>query len=272
MIKKVLRYLLGFILFGIIIFSFYFNKMLLFGVSVFFIIIAMAEYRNMFKNKGIYPHKFIPELWGAICAYVFIFSSDSMRQIIIMPLIITGVILSFSITILLNKKPYIETSFSSLAAILMIICGLYIIKITYYFDSDVSTIPVLIYFSAVLFSDFMASRIGPLYTRIKLSPEISPNKTLLGSIAHVTASCLVCCLFTFYINIHLWQCILLGIILSVFSQLGDLTISMFKRNLGIKHSGSLFYDYGGILDRIDAFIFSAPATYYFLCLISYINQ
>ncbi len=272
MIKKVSRYLLGFILFGIIIFSFYFNKMLLFCVSVFFIIIAMMEYRNMFKNKGIYPHKFLPEIIGAICAYIFIYSNVSMKQILIMPIIVMGVILSFSITVILNKKPYIETSLSTLAAILMIICGLYIVKITYFFKSDISTFPVLIYFIAVLFSDFMASRIGPYYKKIKLSPDISPNKTLLGAGVHVFSSCIICCLFSYYINIQIWQCILLGIILSVFSQLGDLTISTIKRDVGIKHSGDMFYDYGGILDRIDAFIFSAPVTYYFLCFISYINQ
>jgi phosphatidate cytidylyltransferase len=55
--------------------------------------------------------------------------------------------------------------------------------------------------------------------------------------------------------------------ISIFAQIGDLTISSLKRDLGVKHSGSLFLEYGGVLDRMDAFIFSAPALYYILYLI-----
>ena len=245
--------------------------MILFGVSLFFIIIAMIEYRNMFKHKNIYPHKFLPELTGAICAYIFIFSKMSAEQIIIMPLIILGVILSFSITVILNKKPYLETSLSSIAAFLIIICGLYIIKMTYYFQENTSVFLILIYLSAVLAGDFTASKIGPLYKKIKLAPEISPNKTVLGAVAHVISICIICCLFSLFMNIYVWQCILLGIIISVFSQLGDLTVSTFKRDMGIKHSGGFFYNYGGILDRMDAFIFSAPLAYYFLYYVVSIN-
>ncbi len=269
MFKKFLRYAIGFVLLAAIIASFILNKVFLFCVSVFFIIIAMVEYRNMFKNMNIHPHKFLPELIGSISAYTFTFSSEAIEQSIIFPLIILGTILSFSITIVFNKKPYLETSLSTISAILMIMCGLYIIKLTYYFEDNTSALLVLIYFTAVLCADFTASKIGPLYKKIKLAPDISPNKTLLGAVIHVISSCITCCFLEFYINISLWQCILLGFFISVFAQLGDLTVSLFKRSLGLKHSGNFFYNYGGVLDRMDAFIFSAPAAYYFLYYISY---
>lgn len=126
---------------------------------------------------------------------------------------------------------------------------------------------ILTYFCAVLFGDFVASKIGPKFTK-KLAPEISPNKTIGGAIANLVIACLVCLSLKIFIDFSILKCILLGTTISVFSQLGDLTISSFKRDLGVKHSGTMFLDYGGILDRMDAFIFSAPAAYYCLCLFS----
>lgn len=265
---KTLRYLSGFMLLAVILISFYAGRAALFAVSVFFIIIAMIEYRNMFKNKGIYPHKLLPELLGAACAYTFIFIDDLNEQIIITPLMTAGIIMSFVFTIILNKKPYIETSLSSMAAFFLIFCGLYIIKLTYYFQGNIALCPVLIYFSAVLAGDFAASKIGPLYKEKKLASEISPDKTVLGAIAHLFFCSLAACCFVFFTGMNLFECIILGIIISIFAQAGDLAVSSFKRGLGIKHSSGFFYDYGGILDRMDAFIFSAPAAYYCLYFIS----
>ncbi len=265
--NKFFRYFLGFLLLSLILFAFYFSKIMLLVVSAFFIIITMIEYRNMFKEKNIFPHKFLPEIAGILCAYIFVFEHDITNHSLITPILLISIIFAFILTVILNKKPYIMTSLTTIAAILLIFCGLYIIKITYYFEQKSAWYFIIIYFSAVLAGDYAASIFfRNSNKKIYIASDISPNKTLAGCIVNVIFS-IICTLslkvlsgFTF------WQSITLGIVISVFSQFGDLTMSTFKRDLGLKHSSTLFLNYGGILDRMDAFLFSAPITYYLLLL------
>ena len=266
--NKYLRYALGFFLLAIIISAFYLSKSALFIVSIFFIIIALKEYREMFKEKNIYPHKVLPELIGIMCSYVFIFHENNDFHFFITPIILIGTILSFIVTVIRNKKPYIMTSLVSIMGFMLIFCGLYIIKLTYYFEENNAWYLILVYFSAVLSGDYSASIIGPKLPPIHIAPEISPNKTLAGCISNLIFTCGICLLLTKFLNFSIPAALGLGCVISVFAQFGDLTVSTFKRDLGIKHSGSFFYNYGGILDRMDAFIFSAPAAYYYLFMVN----
>ncbi|MBE7705398.1 MAG: phosphatidate cytidylyltransferase [Cyanobacteria bacterium SIG29] len=265
--SKLFRYTLGFTLLGLIIFAFYFSKIALLTISIIMIIITMIEYRNMFKEKNIFPIKLIPEITGILFAYIFVISHDLMLHQIVTPIFVGATIITFISTIIMNKKPYLLTSLSTIIAFIFIFLGLYIIKLTYFFNDLSSWHTIVIYFLAVLSGDFFASKIGPKFTK-QLSTEISPNKTIAGAITNLIVTCIVCLSFKYSLNYSILNCLILGVIISIFSQFGDLTLSMFKRDLGLKHSGNLFLDYGGILDRMDAFLFSAPATYYFLYLIS----
>lgn len=268
--NKYLRYILGFILLALIITAFYFSGKTLYYVSSFFIIIAMIEYRGMFKNKNIFPPKFIPEVTGILCAYIFSYTHGIEDHAIITPILMGGIILSFITTVILNKKPYLLTALSSIMAILLIFCGLYMIKLTYFFNQYFDWYIICVYIFAVLSGDYMASIIGQKFGKRKLAAEISPNKTVVGAITNVIFSCLSCLLLIKILGFTILQCIMLGIIISVFAQLGDLTISSIKRDLDLKQSSDLFLNYGGILDRMDAFLFSAPAVYYYLFLITVI--
>lgn len=267
--SKTIRYLFGIFLLMMTLFSFYYSKIALFVMAVFIILIAINEYRNMFKKKEICPHSFLPEIIGIFCSYIFIFKSDIAEHNIITPVITIGIILSFILTVLKNSKPYILTSLSTICAIVLTFCGLYVIKLTYYFEHLSSFYVIAVYFLTVLSGDYAASVVG-LHCKNKkfLAAEISPEKTLQGAAANLVVSCLICLLFVKLLNFSIIKCIIFGCVISVFSQFGDLAVSTIKRDLGIKHSGNMFYVYGGILDRLDAFIFSAPAAYYFLYLIS----
>ena len=106
--------------------------------------------------------------------------------------------------------------------------------------------------------------IGRLIGRRKLAPQISPGKTWEGSaggFVFAVAAALVLGL-AFDLGIPLWQVGVIGAIVGVAAQWGDLLESKLKRIAGAKDAGSLFPGHGGILDRLDSIIISVPAVYY----------
>jgi phosphatidate cytidylyltransferase len=70
---------------------------------------------------------------------------------------------------------------------------------------------------------------------------------------------------TAYLN--WWQIIIVGILISIFGQLGDLVESLFKRNTGVKDSGNIFPGHGGMLDRMDSIVFAGVVVYYVVILL-----
>lgn len=124
-----------------------------------------------------------------------------------------------------------------------------------------------IYFILII---VFAGDIGALYAgtylgRHKLCPEVSPGKTIEGSIGGLTAN--LCAggvlKHLFFPEYSWWVSILFFILVGVAGQLGDLFESELKRSAGVKDSGGLLPGHGGILDRIDALLFAAPVAWLF---------
>jgi phosphatidate cytidylyltransferase len=114
----------------------------------------------------------------------------------------------------------------------------------------------------------MAYFTGLLLGRHKLAPKISPKKTIEGAVGGVAGSVLLCGLFGYFaVPPLLTHCIALGVLGGVVSQLGDLTASIFKRKMGIKDYGNLIPGHGGVLDRFDSVLFTAPAVYYYIVIV-----
>lgn len=266
--NKYFRYVLGLILLAMALAGLFALKSILFIVSIFFIIITTIEYRKMFKQKEIRIHRFIPELVGIVCAYQFSFTEVLAEHVFITPILILGIIYSFAWTIIRNKKPYIATSLATISTFLFILCGLYIIKLTYFFDSVVGWFMIVTYFGAILLGDLFACVVGKKFKGMALAGEISPNKTLSGAITHFIVVCLCSLALIKVLDFNVWQSLGFGIVTSISAQIGDLTFSAIKRDLGLTHSGSLFCDFGGLLDRMDSFIISAPVVYYYLSAVT----
>jgi phosphatidate cytidylyltransferase len=107
---------------------------------------------------------------------------------------------------------------------------------------------------------------GRTFGRHLLAPVISPKKTIEGAIGGVVVGTLVMVvagarLVPFVETMHL---VALGLIVVVLGILGDLFESREKRRVGVKDSGNLIPGHGGVLDRIDALLFAAPAFYFYL--------
>lgn len=122
----------------------------------------------------------------------------------------------------------------------------------------------------VFANDTGAFFVGRALGRHKLAPAVSPAKTWEGAAGGLVCSilgaiviALVLSLVSEYTFVG-WQVIVLGIIVSIFAQLGDLVESLLKRNTGTKESGGLLPGHGGVLDRFDSIIFVGAVVYYYV--------
>lgn len=116
---------------------------------------------------------------------------------------------------------------------------------------------------AVEINDVAAFTCGKLFGRHKLRENISPNKTIEGSLGAIVVSMAMPWLLWFsFPHFEPLQLILTGLIVGVGGQVGDLVISYIKRDIGIKDMGVVISGHGGILDRVDSMIFVAPIFFH----------
>ncbi|MDH5374027.1 MAG: phosphatidate cytidylyltransferase, partial [Acidimicrobiia bacterium] len=115
--------------------------------------------------------------------------------------------------------------------------------------------------------------IGRRFGRRKLAPQLSPNKTIEGIVGGIVAGTIATVLLTFmpWFEPLDWKAGLgLAAVAAIFAPLGDLAESLIKRSVGIKDMGSILPGHGGVLDRVDAFLFTIPAAYFFFRLAGFL--
>lgn len=116
-------------------------------------------------------------------------------------------------------------------------------------------------------SDTAAYFVGKKFGRRKLAPALSPGKTVAGGVGGIAGSLLAAVMFfAIYPFLPIWHLLILGLLLGVMAQLGDLWESVIKRTAGIKDTGKIIPGHGGVLDRFDSMMFTAPFVYYYLAL------
>jgi phosphatidate cytidylyltransferase len=111
---------------------------------------------------------------------------------------------------------------------------------------------------------------GYLFGKRKAFPRISPNKTVAGCVGGLITGALTLVLFGAIINFatqyhaDFFPLAVIGIVGAAFTQLGDLSFSLIKREYNVKDFGKLIPGHGGMLDRFDSLFFAAPAIYFML--------
>ncbi len=111
---------------------------------------------------------------------------------------------------------------------------------------------------------------GKKFGKHKITPKVSPNKTVEGFLGGVATTMLLALVAAPWLTpLNIVESILAGLIISVAGFIGDVTISALKRDIGVKDSSNLIPGHGGILDRIDSLTYTAPLFFHFVYYFHY---
>lgn len=118
-------------------------------------------------------------------------------------------------------------------------------------------------------SDTGAYYVGRTLGRHRLAPMVSPNKTVEGLIGGLVLAVLLALAARawFLPSFTVADCLATGVLLSLAGSLGDLAESVLKRSAGVKDSGTILPGHGGMLDRLDSLLFTAPVFYYYVLFV-----
>ena len=245
------------LLVGILIAGEFWNPIIgiLVGAACAFMVVEYLHAKNLLKNFWIS----IPCMLFAVLQPILI----STQYVYI--LLTAFMIFSFAVLIINHSVlSYIDLSYAVFGTMLIsfgmsalpLICSSGV-GVTFFFCTT---------FTLPWMADAGGFFIGATMGKHKLCPNISPKKTVEGAVGGVVfcfaSAMLIGLIFQFIImpdvKINFWALALLGIIDAPVSILGDLSFSLIKRSLKIKDYGSIFPGHGGMLDRFDSIIFTAP--------------
>lgn len=264
-----------------------------FGFIVFLLsIIAMREYLNCFKNTVHKPVKSIAYIGSLILLPVFLLMMGYLVDAaglglpgvcthcalgIVESCIWQLIIFIFILMLLLMLLVVLRSDKYNISDIAITLFGILYIPFLFAFVILTRFLKCGLYCMGMIFigacvTDIFAYLIGCSIGKHKLLPNVSPKKTVEGSVGGIVGAVVFMVLYGMYLNkyvegidVSLLSFVFIGLVTSIVSQLGDLFASAIKRYVGIKDYGDILPGHGGILDRFDSILFVAPVVY-FLCL------
>lgn len=159
------------------------------------------------------------------------------------------------------------------AAVLYVVVSITSLSLMRYVDRRCGVFAVILVFVISWVCDTAAFAVGSLMGKHKLIPEVSPKKTVEGSVGGIVFSTVFCLLYGLALDlifegmtVNYLVLAFCGAILSVVSQLGDLIASLIKREYGIKDYGNILPGHGGIMDRFDS-VLAVSTILLIMCIV-----
>jgi phosphatidate cytidylyltransferase len=241
-----------------------YSFLLLFGILLFF---SVIEFCKLIDLKPITP------LAIATGGYVLFNSNNSIKTNEIL-LLTAALLVSVRLIVFLFEKQNKALQQNSKFVVLI---GYIIIPLIIFtkipFIGNVYNPKVIISILIIIWiNDTFAYLVGRSIGKKKLFERVSPKKTIEGFIGGVFFAVIAGILLAhYYLTEAPLHWIIIAFIVSGFGTLGDLIESKFKRNAGVKDSGSIMPGHGGFLDRLDSIIFAAPFVYLFYQILYYVS-
>ena len=237
------------------------------------VVLGAKEYTQILQHKG-----FLPSITVILTSSLLFAAVAYFNRFDLVPVVFSAsTMMAFMWVLFRGKQPYIANVATTILG--FVYCGWFPLHLL--FLRDIGGEPVfeglikhspdgmgaayaLMMFFSIILTDSMCYYSGLRYGKHKLSPVISPNKTVEGSIGG-TISCIIFCLaFGAALQIEWYHSLAIGILTAMFAQIGDLAESMIKRDAGVKDSSNILPGHGGFLDRTDSYILAIPVLYYYI--------
>lgn len=204
---------------------------------------------------------------SALAYYGMVWLENGQQYVTLLAIITLMVLMSIYVfTFPKYKTEEITVAFFGLFYVPVMLSYLYLVRVM----PDGAYLVWLVFFSS-WGCDTSAYSVGMLIGKHKMTPVLSPKKTIEGGIGGIVGSGLLGFIYGSIFGTHMQElanpqitCAIACAIAGMISQIGDLAASAIKRNHNIKDYGNLIPGHGGILDRFDSMLFTAPAIYFAL--------
>ena len=255
------------------------GQLLFLGFVVLLVILGFLEYSKLGRAQNLSVPSLLLILWGILIAIGVYFKGEFA---LILLLLSSFLILAY--WEIKKENLTSENLFSAVKSLCFSFWGLFYIGGLLSFLILIRELPKLANFDyqtggkwivflyiSIWSCDTLAYFIGRLIGEHKLSSVISPRKTVEGALAGVLGALIAAwiCQQTFMSQFAFRQLIPIALIVGIIGQIGDLVESLLKRAAGVKDSSAIIPGHGGVLDRFDSIIFTAPWVYYYLKLFVY---
>jgi len=247
---------------------------------IVFVYVGSKEYVQILENKGFYPSlrvMFFSDTFFALLAYFDRFDLVAIAFTICS-------ITAFLWVLFRGRQPYIANVSTTILGFvyagwfplhLLLIRGLNATTDRGFLKLDIQNDGlgyVVFLFTIILLTDTGCYYFGKKFGKHKLSPVISPQKSIEGAIGGTICAIIGAVIIGHFIHLALYHSIILGLLCTIFAQLGDLSESLIKRDAGVKDSGNTLPGHGGLLDRTDSYVFTIPVMFYYLKYFVVSNQ
>ncbi len=227
-----------------------------------FALIGAKEFYAAFRNKGFSP----VNLLGYLSILVLFFGLIYERNLPVNHILVLFGLFAFAVPIFIQKQQPIDTAITFAGFFYPGVLLSYILllkELPNPYRDSLLILALVATFATDTFAYFAGVSLG----KHKLCPSISPKKTIEGSLGGMIGSLLLSLLVGLFLNrvytiqIHPAHFAAIGLLAGMFSQVGDLSASVIKRYCNIKDFGNVLPGHGGILDRFDSLLFTAPLIF-----------
>ncbi|MBK8190418.1 MAG: phosphatidate cytidylyltransferase [Vampirovibrionales bacterium] len=238
------------------------------GAALFALFQGFRELTVIYRAKGVSPSQAIVLAVGVALILLAHFGKTGY----ILPIVTLGIISGF--IRLLFRQP--RASINDIGATFLAIFYVGFLPMHFILLRNLVAQPDLapwlqpgafyVFFTSLVIamSDVGAYYAGRLFGRRLLYPAISPKKTREGAVGGLIIGLAFGLGFAGLPHFNWIHAVILSLLLIVVAQLGDLAESLMKRDAGVKDSGGLFLGHGGLLDRLDSFLFCGVTAYYYI--------
>lgn len=238
-------------------------------LSGILLLLSLIGYHELMKACKLSEEKKFSPLemvgFGGICAYYLLMVATTERSylFLIVMMILTAFMFLYVLTFPKYHSNQIMTAFFCVIYAPVMLSCIYLVR-----ELPYGVYSVWMIFISSWICDTCAYIVGMLFGKHKMVPRLSPKKSIEGAIGGIVGAGIVGGLYGYFVvepviveqNIT-WAFILISMIGAVISQVGDLAASAIKRNHEIKDYGKLIPGHGGVMDRFDSVIFTAPMVY-----------